>query len=153
MPVKGGALTQQEKAFSVQMAKTGNPVYAAAVAGYKHPERRAYNNLTKPGVQAEIIKHQQQILVGELLPASTVVLAAMLNLETAGVPWSARAQAAKIVRSEVAGMADSKGSKDFSDMTADEIHQAIEDARRQLAERSKPVLEHVDDTSSSSAFE
>lgn len=153
MPKKGGVATAQEKVFTREMAKTGNPVYAAAIAGYKHPEPRAYENLRKPALQAEIIKHQQQILIGELLPASTLVLAKMLDMETPGVPWSARATAAKIVRAEVAGMVDGKGAKDFSDMTAEEIHTAIEDARRQLAERSKPVLDHVDDAPEAGAFE
>lgn len=152
MPKKGGVATIQEKAFTREMAKTGNPVYAAAIAGYKHPAPRAYENLRKPAIQAEIIKHQQQILVAELLPASTAVLAAMLDMNTAGVPWSARAQAAKIVRSEVAGMADSKGAKDFADMSAEEIHQQIDEARRLLAERSKPIVEHVDDAPLPDAF-
>jgi phage terminase small subunit len=153
MPLKSGNMNRQERAFSEVFARTGDATFSAAKAGYSSPAKRAHQNLQKPAIQAEIIKHQQQILVGELLPASTVVLAAMLNLETAGVPWSARAQAAKIVRSEVAGMADNKGAKDFSDMTADEIHQAIEDARRQLAERSKPIVDATPASAEESAFE
>lgn len=149
MPVKSGARTTQEKAFTAHMARTGDPVYSAAMAGYKHPTPRAYEQLRKPGIQADIVAIQRNVLVGELYPASTAVLAAMLDMNTAGVPWNARATAAKIVRAEVAGLVDPKGQKDFADMTADEIHQAIEDARRQLAERSKPIVE----AESASAFE
>lgn len=152
MPSKIGKLTSSETAVVQAFAET-NSVEFARLKGQYRSDQAVYQALKRPAIQAEIIKHQQQILIGELLPASTAVLAAALDMDTPGVPWSARTAAAKIVRSEVAGMADSKGAKDFSDMTADEIHQAIEDARRQLAERSKPVLDHVDDTSVEGAFE
>jgi hypothetical protein len=151
MPRKSGKLTPREQVFSPIMARTGDAPYSALKAGYADTSA-ATRLMQRPQIQAEIIKHQQQILVGELLPASTLVLAKMLDMETAGVPWNARATAAKIVRAEVAGLVDAKGNKDFADMTADEIHAAIEDARRQLAERSKPIVEHAENTESG-AFE
>jgi phage terminase small subunit len=151
MPRKSGKLTPREQAFIPLMARTTDPAYSARKVGYADASA-ATRLMQRPQVQAEIIKHQQQILVAELLPASTAVLAAMLDMSTAGVPWSARAQAAKIVRSEVAGMADSKGAKDFADMTAEEIHQQIEEARRLLAERSKPIVDHDDNPPLPDAF-
>lgn len=152
MPLKSGKLTPRERAFIPRMARTGDATLSALQSGYAD-HTSGVKLMQRPQVQAEIIRHQQEILVAELLPASTAVLAAMLNMETPGVPWSARAQAAKIVRSEVAGMADSKGEKDFASMTAEEIHEKIEEARRLLAERSKPIVDATSAPAEEGAFE
>jgi hypothetical protein len=148
MPDKVGRLTGAEKTFAEAFARTGDRDYAKFKAGYKS-DGSVSMALARVGVKQEIIQYGRAVLVNELYPASTVVLAAMLNMETPGVPWNARLGAAKQVRTEVGALAEGKREKDFADMTAEEIHAEIEKARQQLADRSKQVIEHE----TASAFE
>lgn len=141
MPIKGGAVTAQERGFVDEMVKTRNPVYAAAIAGYKQPERRAYANLAKPAIQAEIRARELARLHNDLLPASMNVLAAALNMETAGVPWGSRITAAKIVQDRVFSPGESAGRKDLADMSADEIKDQLAELQGRLADIAKPIVD------------
>lgn len=141
MPNQRGALTAQERAFAAAASETGNPVYAAAIAGYRHPRPRASENLAKPAIQAEIRARELARLHNDLLPASMNILALALNEATPGVPWGSRITAAKIVQDRVFSPAESAGRKDLSDMSADELKAAMAELQGRLANMAKPVIE------------
>jgi len=153
MPRHNGRLTDQERQFASGVAATGNPVYAAAIAGYRHPGPRASNNLSKPEVQAEIRKQQLARLHNEVLPMAINVLRAALDLDHAGVPWGSRVTAAKIVTDRVFNDAQSAAQKDMADMTADELKDRMAMLQDRLASLAKPIVEHVDDAPEAGAFE
>lgn len=141
MPLKSGKMNRQEQVFVETVAETGNPVYAAAIAGYRQPQPRASQNLAKPAIQAEIRARELARLHNDLLPASMNILALALNPNTAGVPWGSRITAAKIVQDRVFSPAESAGRKDLSDMSADELKAAMQELQDRLANMAKPVIE------------
>lgn len=151
MPVKSGKMTRQEKAFSVGMAETGNPVYAATAAGYAHPHQRAHGNLAKPEVQAEIRQLQLARLHNDLLPL------AMNTLETAltspAVPWGSKMVAVKITLDRVYSASDEAGRKDPATMTADEIAATLDRLKRELSDRAKPIVEASPNPAEIGAFD
>jgi phage terminase small subunit len=153
MPIKGGVMTDQERAFVSHVATTGDPVYAAAIAGYKHPSRRAYHNLTKPELQTEIRKQQLARLHNDVLPMAINVLRAALDLDHAGVPWGSRVTAAKIVTDRVFNDAQTGANKDMADMTADELKERMAQLQGRLAEMAKPIVDASAEPVDDGAFE
>lgn len=141
MPKSNGVMSRQERSFVDTVAATGNPVYAAAIAGYKHPHARASGYMAKPTIQAEIRARELARLHNDLLPASMNVLAAALNMDTAGVPWGSRITAAKIVQDRVFSPGESAGRKDLADMSADEIKDQLAELQGRLADIAKPIVE------------
>jgi phage terminase small subunit len=153
MPRHNGRLTDQEKHFASGVAATGNPVYAAAIAGYRHPGPRASHNLTKPAVQEEIRKQQLARLHNDVLPMAINVLRAALDLDHAGVPWGSRVTAAKIVTDRVFNDAQTGANKDMADMTADELKERMAQLQGRLAEMAKPIVDASAEPVDEGAFE
>lgn len=153
MPKSNGVLSRQERTFIDTTAATGNPVYAAAIAGYKHPNARASGYLAKPTIQAEIRKVQLERLHNEVLPMAVDVLRTALDLDHAGVPWGSRITAAKIVTDRVFNDAQSGQRKDVADMTADELKDAMQDLQSRLANMAKPIVDATPAQPEAGAFE
>lgn len=139
MPRKNGVMNAQERVFSEQMATTGNPVYAAAIAGYRQPQPRSSQNLAKPAIQAEIRQQQLARLHNDLLPL------AMGTLETAltddKVPWGSKMVAVKITLDRVFTAGEDGAQKDPATMTADEIAATLDRLKRELSDRAKPIVD------------
>lgn len=150
MPLKNGHLNNQERVFSEQVAVTGNPVYAAAIAGYRQPQPRASQNLAKPAIQAEIRAQQLARLHNDLLPL------AMGTLETAltddKVPWGSKMVAVKITLDRVFTAGEDGAQKDPATMTADEIAATLERLKRELADRAKPIIDETPIDEGNGAF-
>lgn len=139
MPIKGGKMTPQEKAFAASYAETGNSRYAATKAGYSSPDQRASQALQRPAVQAEIARRQQELLFSQVLPLAVQVHLKILADEKA--PAGARVQAVKLAYDRTLGLNEAMGGKEAHEMTAEEIAKAIEQLQRVAAERARPVMD------------
>lgn len=141
MPTKSGDLTRQEKAFASEMAKTGNAVYAAAMAGYSHPEKRAHGNLAKPAINAAIRAEQDARLHNEAVPLAYDLLISQLKDENLAPQH--RQGAAKIVLNQAKGVADAASGKNLSELSLAETESILlalqaEHVRKQ-AETIEPI--------------
>lgn len=144
MPDKKGRLNGSEQVFAKVYADTGNATLAAKEAGYAHPRMAGSRNLSRPGVQAEIVRQQVSRLTSEALPAAVNCLISIVTNENA--PAGARVQASKVILDRTVDTKDAADSKEPHEMTGDELADAIAklerqaaDFTREAAERAKPV--------------
>lgn len=151
MPRKNGGFNAQEKRFVDVQAATGNPVYAAAMAGYRHPGPRATQNMLKPAVQTAVKTEQMRRLTNELLPLALDTLQTALTDDK--VPWGAKMTGVKITLDRVYGADDKGERKDPSEMSADELQQAIERLRQEAGNRAKTIEAKADETPETGAFD
>lgn len=144
MPLKNGRVSNNERVFMEQTAATGNPVYAAAIAGYKHPAPRASQNLSNPEIVAGIRALQMKRMSNEALPlaVSTVVRA----MTEPGVPWAQQLKAADITFKYVLANGEESDLKALHEMTGDQLTGAMSLLRARLDALNVNVIDH-DETS------
>jgi hypothetical protein len=135
MPLKSGRLTVSERGVAEQVALTGSPAAAAAKLGMSASGVRAA--LTRPAVQAEIAKKQQELLFSDILPLA--VAAHKRILSDPRTPAGAVVQAVKLAYDRTLGSEDAGRAKEPHEMTPEELAQAIGLLERVASERAKPV--------------
>lgn len=141
MPDKKGRLTPQERKFIVSMAKTGDKVYSATVAGYKQPQVVGHLVAAKAAIKAEILAAQAAILTETGLP---LAVTAHINLLSSPMtPPGAMVQAVKLMYDRTLGAENQGDRREPHEMSGDELAREIERLKREVSERAKPVtLEH-----------
>jgi len=123
-----------------QTAATGNPVYAAAIAGYKQPAPRASQNMAKPEIVAGIRALEMKRMSNEALPlAVNTVVRAMTD---PGVPWAQQLKAADITFKYVLANGEENDIKALHEMTGEQLTSAMSLLQARLSEIAKPVIEH-----------
>lgn len=135
MPLKTGQLTQAEKTVAGVLASTGSPAYARQKAGVSAPG--FHKIINRPAVQAEIARLQTERLFSEALPAAVDCLVSIIRSDKA--PAGARVQAAKVVLDRTLGSDEAAKQKDPSEMTPDELAEAIAKLEQVAASRAKVV--------------
>lgn len=118
-------------------AATGDPTYSAAKAGYSSPQPRGSQNMANQAVAAAVRAEQMRRLVNDLLPLALNTLETALTDDK--VPWGAKMTGVKITLDRVYGADDKGERKDPSEMTADELQQAIERLRQEAGNRAKTI--------------
>jgi len=141
MPDKSGRMTYQERVFVEQYARTGDAVYSAAKAGYKHPRASASQNLAKPTIQARVEK-VRDYLRSTGLEIGVSVLVELAQDRTGKTPATVRRAAAsdlvKHGKGEIVGILD----KEPHEMSGEELARAIERLdilEEEKMKRAKPV--------------
>jgi len=142
MPNKLGELTRQEKAFASEMAKTGNPVYAAAMAGYSHPEKRAHGNLQKPAINKQIQAEQDARLHNEAVPLAYDLL--ISQLKDVNLAPQHRQGAAKIILNQAKGVVDATGGKNLSDLSLAETESILLALQAEHGRKQAETLEPIE---------
>ena len=150
MPNQRGVFTRQEEQFVSTMAKTGDRALAVRAAGYKS-SAASTKLMQRPAVQAAIRDTELAIIHNELLPLSNAVLRTALTEER--VPWGARMKAVDIVHKRVFGDQESAAGKSPSEMSPDELGQALDKLKRELSDRATPIVEIEASIPNSSVFE
>lgn len=140
LPDLKGRLGSQETVFVKVFAETGDKLAAAKAAGYSQPRTAASKALSRPGVQAEIAKRQQEILFSEILPLAVQVHKQILADDR--TPAGARVQAVKLAYDRTFGAQEGAQAKEPHEMTADELAKMIEQLEREASNRAKPVINH-----------
>ena len=135
MPLKNGALTQDERKIISAMASTGDRAYAQSFAGVSQPT--VSRALTRPAVQAEIARLQVERLFTEALPAAVDCLIGLIVNDKA--PAGARVQAAKVVMDRTLGLEGSSNGKEAHEMTGEELARAIDELTRIASDRARDV--------------
>lgn len=139
MPLKNGRLTPQERSFVGAQVAHGDPRIAARVAGYKHPEANGYAIAARPAVAAEVHRIQLERMTNKALPLAVDTIIKVMESTTA--QDRAKLLAAKITLDFTLGRQEGSGGKEPHEMTASELQDSIDAARRRLAELSQPILE------------
>lgn len=139
MPKKGGVLTPQERVFVDRFAATGDGVYAAEKAGYKHPAQRAHDALQRPAIQSEVLKRANAQLLGEGLPLA--VQRHIGLLQDARTPGNVLVNAIKLMYERTLGTQDASGGKEPHEMTGEELALAISALKREASERARPIID------------
>lgn len=137
MPDLKGRLGSQEAVFAKVFAETGNKALAAKEAGYSQPHTAASKALSRPGVQAEIARIQQEMLFSDILPLAVQVHKQILADER--TPAGARVQAVKLAYDRTLGSQDGGNAKEPHEMTPDEIAEAIAKLEQAAASKAKPI--------------
>lgn len=139
MPLKSGRMTARELKFRDEMARVNDSTVAAKRAGYAHPESAGANIMLRPAMEAAVKERERNILITELLPLAGKALRDALTID--GVPWGAKMKAVDIVHKQAFGEQEGGSGKAPSEMTPDELGQALDKLKRELSERATPVLE------------
>ncbi len=137
MPLKSGAKTPQEAVWRDEMARTGDPLYAAAKAGYAHPQPAASKNLAKPELMADVQRETSRLLARGALSAAARLVGIV---ESKTSKDSDAVAAAKVILAQVRGAEEER--KAPHEMSGDELQRAIDRLRREASERAK-VIEGV----------
>lgn len=128
-------LTGQQETFVAAYAETHSPAFAAAQAGYAHPQVAGYAQLNRPAVLAEVRKREEARLFNDLLPKAVTFLEHVLDK---GANERNRIMAAKIVLDRTLGAPEASVDKDLHEMTADELA-----ARRARLEAASSQIEQA----------
>ena len=140
VPLKTGELTRQERLAAQAYAETGDKGHAQRMAGYSHITT-THAVLSRPQVQAEVVRIQQQILLTEGLP---LAVRAHLDLLSAKTPAGARVQAVKLMYDRVLGDKDGSSDKDPAQMTRAEMLEEYARLTREAADQAKLVEAEVE---------
>ena len=151
MPLKSGRMTRKELAFKEHMARHGDSEYAAARAGYAHPQAAAQQLMAKPAMQAAVKDREHDIWVTELMPLATSKLRQALTDNA--VPWGSVMKAVEMVRKAVYGEDAGGIGKSPSEMSPDELSAALDKLKRELSERATPIVEIEPNQAESSIFD
>jgi len=139
MPVKGGKLTPQEAQFAGYMGATGDPTYAAKMAGYSNPTIQGWQKAHNPTVMAAARKVQIARLNNDLLPKSLDLLERVLTDEKEAT--RNRLTAAQVVLKYSLGGKDGEQDKEPHEMTPQELQARIDTLRRAMSDKAKPVID------------
>ena len=98
--------------------------------------------MNNPAVVDEVRRRQAQRIENDLLPLAVDTLRTVMA--DPKQPGSTRVQAAKVVLTQVYGRTAEGGGKEPHEMSAGELQALVDQARRELAERSTLVIDHDD---------
>lgn len=137
MPLPSGDLTRGEQAFVAAYADVGDRAKAEKIAGI--PAGTGYRIMARPEIAKRISERQLARINCELLPVAVDTLLDVMT--SAKSPAAARVQAAKIVIDRALPVDDRGAPKDLSEMTPEELAQAINTFEGMAAAMAKPVSE------------
>ena len=140
MPLKNGAMTPMEKRFVVEAARTGEPVYAAARAGFKSPDMQGSQVMNRPAIREAIRREQLARLNNDLLPLAISTLQQIMT-DPKATERGRLTATALVLKHTVGAAVDATEAKEPHEMSAAELQQRIEALRREAADRAKPVIE------------
>ena len=140
MPLKSGKLTAKEALFVGHMASTGDPRYAAKMAGYSQPAADGYKKANDPALAEATRRAQIKRLNNDLLPKSLDLLEHVLT-DTKEATRN-RLTAAQTVLKYSLGQSEGADAKEPHEMTPQELQDRIDSLRRAMADKAKPVIEH-----------
>lgn len=135
MPRKDGRLTGPERVVAKALAETGNQAFAAQQADIGRTG--VLKAASRPAVQAEIVRIQQELLFSELLPLAVQVHKELLLSDR--TPAGAKVQAVKLAYDRTIGADGAGQAKEPHEMTPEEIAKAIAELERVAFARAKPV--------------
>lgn len=135
MPLKNGKLTPQEKVVAAIMAETGST--GAIMGKIGMSQSLISQTLARPAVQAEIARQTNELLFRDILPLA--IAAHKRVLTDPRSPAGAVVQAVKLAYDRTLGTDDAARAKDPSEMTPEELAEAIAKLERVAAARAKPV--------------
>jgi phage terminase small subunit len=136
MPIKTGALTDQEQAFVDALANSGDAAYAFKAAGYKGARNLSYV-MKRPAIQKAIVDAQQARLVNEALPAAVSCIIEIIRNPKA--PAAARVQAAKLTFDRVLPQHLDGSGKEPHEMTPEELAAAIDKLESIAAGKARAI--------------
>ncbi|MCH4543142.1 terminase small subunit [Ochrobactrum sp. A-1] len=135
MPKKNGGLTSMERAFVKVMADTNNAPYAAAKAGYRHPDSNGSVLMKKPAIAESVREKARQRLRNE---GAEIGVRVLIEIATdAKQPAGARTTAATNL-TKLSGIAvdDATQGKELHEMTGQELA-----AYRNQLERQRQLID------------
>lgn len=135
MPLNTGQLTRGEQAFIAAYADTGDRAKAEKLAAI--PAGTGYRMMARPEVMKRIQERQIARINCELLPVAVDTLLDVMT--SAKSPAAARVQAAKIVIDRALPVDASGAPKDLTEMTPEDLAQAISTMEGMAAAMAKPV--------------
>jgi phage terminase small subunit len=140
MPLKSGRRTDKEALFIGHLAATGDEKFAAMRAGYSDPTVQGWQKAHNPAIVEAVRKAQIARLNNDLLPKSLDLLETVLTdpKETT----RNRITAAQTVLKYSLGGRDGDDAKEPHEMTPQELQARIDQLRRTLADKARPVIEH-----------
>ena len=118
--------------------RSGDKALAVKAAGYKS-SAAITKVMDRPAVQAAVRDRELAMLHNELLPLANGVLRQALT--DGAVPWGAKMKAVDIVHKRVFGDQETGSGKTPSEMSPDELGQALDKLKRELSDRATLVLE------------
>lgn len=139
MPLKNGRKTVQEATFIGFAAKTGDAVYAARMAGYADPVKRAYDKTHDPAVMEAVRKAQVTRLNNDLLPKSLDLLEKVILDDKEAT--RNRITAAQTVLKYSLGQSEGADSKEPHEMTPQELQSRIDALRKAMSDKAVQVIE------------
>ena len=146
MPDKKGRLSPKERRFVTEMARVGDPTYAATRAGYLAPQQSGSYNMQNPVIEAAVRQRQQVLLHGELRDDALNVLGTVMRDPKASS--RDKISAAKVVLDKTDKAPEEASAKGLSEMSVEEIDLALARANAVLeAAMRRPLVidETVDD--------
>lgn len=147
MPDKAGRFSPKEKAFAAEMARTEDATYAAAKAGYSHPQIAGWRLMQNPLV-AEATREGARAFLRDKAGGIGVYVLATIALDEKQ-PASARTTAATNL-AKLSGIAvtEGEGGKELHEMDGQELPRYLARLRAQaaaaearLADQARPVIE------------
>jgi len=138
MARNSGRLSRQQQRFVEVMVETGNATYSAAKAGYSSPQPRGSQNMQTPAIQEAVRAAQVARLHNDLLPKALGALDDALTKPA--IATKDRIQAAKVVIQYAFGDRAGGAMKSPAEMSPDEITQALEWLKSELADRARPAV-------------
>ncbi len=131
------------------MAETGNRRYAERQANYKANGAAALV-MARPAIQAAIRDREMAVLHNELLPLANLAVRRALTEDS--VPWGAKMKAVDIVHKRVFGESEGSAGKSPSEMSPDELGQALDKLKRELSDRSTIVIDAAPEQAETGVF-
>jgi phage terminase small subunit len=139
MPDKTGRFTPRERRFVDVFAATQDAPYAATKAGYSSPQVTGYQKIANPVIREAVVKLQSARVSNELLPLAVDLL--KLYLTDATRNDRIRLGAVQIVMKYSLGGKDEGETKEPHEMTPQELQARIDQLRRVMADKARPVIE------------
>lgn len=140
MPRRNGSFTRGERIFVDALAKTGDAHYAAAAAGYAHPDKMASAKSRDPAIIKAAREIAQIEISGDIVPLA--IAAHRRLLSDPKTPASALNQAiATAYKYGLAASDGDVGDKDPAEMTASELATLRDRLLVELSNRAVVVID------------
>jgi hypothetical protein len=147
MPNRAGRLTNMERAFVANMARTNDAKYSAAQAGYKHPGTVGPRVAAIPAIQDATFAEVQRFLKNQGAAIGVYTLANIAVDENAPMGVR-RAAASDLAKLSGVGVEDQANGKELHEMSAAELAANADKLERQrqamlkaLSDQAKPIVD------------
>ena len=149
LPLKSGKMTAKEAIFIGHMAATGDPTYAARMAGYAQPDMRGRemmkNENIGPVARRAILDRARSYAPNALDYMNQVVRD---EKEATRNRLTAANNITKLAMSD----ADGGEVRELHQMSEAELQSMADALKRKLADMAKPVIEHEPDQAKGDVF-